>query len=373
MAKKKEKRPAFWQRTYSPKGQKGQGTKVTSPEDFGKTREEIEEEKQQKAKVTKHARIVSILIIIILVTAFFGRWVFAVMNNYYRTFFEVSADVPQALESVKGLDLTEDEQSQLLPLQEDWDYFTQSHLRDELEMTASDGTKLHAYLYKGTEDKTVVVLQQFGQDGTADFLPGSVLGGEDGCSILLLDARATGDSSGDYFSYGYLEQQDLADWLSYMDSVFGKQEYLIWGTGAGANTALFADEDGLLPDNVAGIVAESPYGSLDKLARENIMSWFTLTPFPFVNAIEFRLSISHAGFTQKDTNLSGVLSNTPQDIPVLFLTSSGDQYIQEEFTSEVYQGFSGEKALVEGTGSHGTVFREKEDDILDWIQEKTGF
>lgn len=367
MAKKKKERPSFQQRSYTKKGKTMQKQAAPAPK---MTQEEIEEEKKRRSNVSKHTIFVSIFIIVLLVIAFFGRWVYAIMNNYYRTFFQVSADVPDAIASMTGLSTTEDEQAQMLPLEKEWDSYTQSRLCDEVDMTASDGTKLHAHLYNEGSDKTIVVLQQFGMDGNSDFLPGTAL---TDCNILLLDARATGDSSGDYFSYGYLEQQDLCDWLNYTDELLGEQDYLIWGIGCGANTALFADLNGLLPENVTGIVAESPYGSLDKLARENIMDWFTLSPFPFVDAVEFRLRISHAGFTEKDTELNNVTGKSAEEIPVLFLTSRSDKYIQPEFTQEVYDAFTGEKELIEGSGNHGTVYTEKQDEILKWIQEYTIF
>lgn len=107
------------------------------------------------------------------------------------------------------------------------------------------------------------------------------------------------------------------------------------------------------------IVAENPYASLHELAKKNIRQWYTLPAFPFLNAIELRVKISDTDFTVNDLNLESVLSNTPEDIPLLFLTSEGDQYIQQKFTMDAYQLFSGEKDLLVGSGSHGMVYVEK--------------
>ncbi len=355
MGKKKGSKPQY-QRPSSGKAQISQAAK--------------EENKKKMSNVARHSTFITIFVVIVLVLSFAGRWIYAIQKNYFGTFVEVDFSAEEALENIDALVPTSEEAEQLLPYQRVYDLYTASRLCDEVTMTAEDGTTLHGYLYDEGSDKTVIVLQSFGISGKEDFLPAAELGERFGCNLLLLDARATGESEGDYFSYGYHEEEDLAEWISWADEKLGQQSYLIWGIGAGANTALFADENQLLPSSVKAIVAENPYASLHELAKKNIRQWYTLPAFPFLNAIELRVKLSDTDFTVNDLNLESVLGNTPENIPLLFLTSEGDQYIQQEFTMDAYQLFTGEKDLLVGSGSHGIVYLEKNDEILSWIEEK---
>ncbi len=347
------------------KGSKPQYTKVTAKNQ--KAASITKEEKQKRANIAKHSTFITIFVVLVLILSFAGRWIYAIQKNYFGTFIEVDFSAQEALENIDALSLTSQESELLLPYQTASDVFKASRLCDEVVMTAHDGVSLHGYLYNEGSDKTVIVLQSFGLSGKEDFLPIADLSQTYGCNFLLLDARASGESEGDYFSYGYHEQEDLADWIAWADQELGEQSYLIWGIGAGANTALFADENNLLPDSVSAIVAENSYASLHDLAKKNILKWYTLPAFPFLNAIELRVRLSKTDFTVDDMNLESVLSNTPEEIPLLFLTSDGDQYVQKEFTMEAYQLFQGDKELICGSGNHGMVYAEKEREILDWI------
>ena len=182
---------------------------------------------------------------------------------------------------------------------------------------------------------------------------GATFQGRNRSSLLLLDQRTHGKSGGEVFSYGYFEQQDLADWLDWTENTLGSQHLLIWGEGTGANTALFAEASGLLDDRVELIVAESPYGSLHQLASRNIFHWFTVPAFPFLYTIEWKLSAGDAGYQISDTNLRQALE---------------DDYILPQWTEDVVEAYSGEKQEISGGGTHGTVYTARQQDIHEVIR-----
>ena len=213
----------------------------------------------------------------------------------------------------------------------------------------------------------MIYIPRFAQDGTSDFLPGVWLSGQHGYNLLLLDQRTHGKSGGEVFSYGYFEQQDLADWLDWTQQQLGSQHLLIWGEGTGANTALFAEASGLLDDRVELIVAESPYGSLHQLASRNIFHWFTVPAFPFLYTIEWKLNHGDAGYQISDTNLQKALEGADCATPVLFLSCSEDDYILPQWTEAVTEAYSGEKQAITGGSSHGTVYIDRQQDIQEVI------
>lgn len=307
-------------------------------------------------KIYKRSVFLFWFILVALLVIFGGRWLVAITNGYYESFVLRESSVSEAVSNMKGLSLTGAEEDTLLPLQQEWDLFTSSRLRDEVYMTASDGTELHAGLYDAGSSVALVVLPRFDDDSTADFLPGPWLYEATGCTILLPDQRLHGESGGDAFGYGYLEQQDLADWLRWAEENLGIEHFILWGEGTGANTILFAASSGLLPESVAFAVAESPYASLHEMASHSIWKWYTVPAFPFLNSIEGKLARSDAGYKIGDTDLAAALSGAECSLPVLFLQSASDEYILPEWTQAVYNAYTGEKEVFSSGIGHGTVY-----------------
>ena len=305
--------------------------------------------------VAKNSVIIFWFTAVVLVALFVGRWVVAIANGYESTFAEVDASTPTAVSNMRGLTQGADEQAQLLPLQKAWDLFASSRLRDEVTTTADDGTELHGYLYNEGSAVTVVVLPRFAQDGTADFLPGPSLFDLTGCNILLPEARCHGQSGGDYFTYGLTERYDIAAWLAWAERTLGPQKFILWGEGTGANTALMAAAEDLLPGSVAFIVAESPYASLHELAKASIWKWYSVPSVPFLAAIEAKIA-AKAGYRVKDIDLPAELAAGEDKIPVLFLCSEYDAYIRPEWSEAVSAAYAGPQTTVTGGGSHGTVY-----------------
>ena len=331
----------------------------------GKKRRNVGAERKARKNVAKNSVIIFWITAIVLVLLFVGRWVVAIANGYFGSFVQVDASASQAVDNMKGLYPGEEERDGLLPLQRAWDLFTSSRLRDEIAVTAEDGTELHGYLYNEGSDVTVVVLPRFYNDGTADFLPGVFLNELTGCNILLPDPRMHGGSGGDYFTYGLTEQYDIPLWLDWAEKNLGPQTFILWGEGTGANTLLMAAVHGLLPDNVAFIAAESPYASLHELAKNQIARWYTVPAFPFLNAIEIKAAHSGAAFRVKDIDMSAILgeSGASPDFPALFLRSDYDTYIRPEWSQAVEEAWPGDSEVISGGGSHGTVYAAEQETI----------
>lgn len=326
----------------------------------------------EKRKLTRNTYIAVAFTAVLMVVIFVGRWVFAIKDGYFGSFVQRDESVETAMATFETITPVGEDAALLLPLQKEWDLFTSSRLRDEVTLTADDGTQLHGYYYDEGSDVTVVVLHKYNDTGEADFLPGTWLNEVTGCNILLPDARAHGGSDGSYTGFGYLEQKDLACWLEWAEDNLGSRNILIWGVGTGANTALFAADSGLLPDSVALIVAESPYASLHELARYTMWETFEIPSFPFLFPIEWELASSDAGYTVKDLELADKLAVGSADVPVVFLTSAEDGYILPDWTRSVYDAYPGQKELISGGTGHGTVYAACADEIHALLKGKLG-
>ena len=91
-----------------------------------------------------------------LLVIFGGRWLVAITNDYFRQLCPTrGSSVTEAVNNMEGLTPDGGRTGGTALPQQQWDLFTSSRLRDEVTMTASDGTELHAYLYNEQSDTTV--------------------------------------------------------------------------------------------------------------------------------------------------------------------------------------------------------------------------
>ena len=298
--------------------------------------------------------VITMLVVMVSIVTFAN--VRGLVGSYYDSFVLVGDESAEAVSYLEGLTdegLSETETAELASLRDDWDSWRAGRLRDEVTVTAEDGTVLHGYFYNENSSVTAIAVPRFGMDGTADFLLGPWLNEQTGCNILIIDPRAHGESGGNCFSYGYLENRDLTVWMDWADENHGKQTFLLWGDASGANTVLFAAASGGLEGRAALVVAESPFASLRDMADYTLKNSYKLPGFPFRNLIEGKLNRAELGFVSADLELGEALASAEYSVPVLCLISGQDTYVPCEM-SEALSGVVTE--TVKGGASHGSVY-----------------
>ena len=79
--------------------------------------------------------------------------------------------------------------------------------------------------------------------------------------MLQTDARAHGESEGDYIGFGCLDRKELLKWIDWVIDYCGDDtEIYLHGISMGASTALMAS--GLdLPSQVKGIISDCEFTS----------------------------------------------------------------------------------------------------------------
>ena len=133
---------------------------------------------------------------------------------------------------------------------------------EEVWARSEDGLRLHASYFPNHGSKKVAIcLHGYTSQGMSDYIGLSGYYLKRGFAMLLPDARAHGQSEGEYVGFGCLDRHDLMGWIRWIIRRNGPDvEILLHGTSMGGATVLMAS--GLsLPSQVKGIVADCGFTS----------------------------------------------------------------------------------------------------------------
>ena len=127
-------------------------------------------------------------------------------------------------------------------------------------LTSRRGTKLSARFYDYGGD-TVLLLNHGYNSPWISMLKYLPLLKAQGCSVLIPDHQAEGDSEGKWITYGILESEDGLLWLEEISRRFPKKERAVMGESLGGATSLLIAEK--CPD-LSFCVADCPYHDCER-------------------------------------------------------------------------------------------------------------
>lgn len=174
-----------------------------------------------------------------------------------------------------------------------------------------------------------------------------------GCTMLAFDFAGCGLSEGDYITLGYHEKDDCSAVIEFLRKS-GKVSTLgLWGRSMGAATALL---HGHRDPSIAAMVLDSPFSSLERLAREIIdQAQLRHKPSILVKAFlrMFRSSIlKRSGLDIM--KLRPIEQVNTCYIPALFVAAKGDQFIPPLHTCDIVEAYGGDKNIILVDGNHNS-------------------
>ena len=209
---------------------------------------------------------------------------------------------------------------------------------EEIFLKTDDGEEINALFYRGGKAEIVLYFH-----GNAGDLSNWQFIAEDfvsiGYNFLIIDYREYGKSSGEITEAGLYEDAEAAyRWI--ISKGFLQQDIIIYGRSIGTGVAA----DLASKHAIKGLILESPYMSLKKLANQKAPY---LLPSLF---LQFH-------FNNID-KINSVKS------PILFFHGAKDSLIPVSHTNELYEKFEGKKSRViiqEGTHNDLNSFSEYHD------------
>lgn len=214
-----------------------------------------------------------------------------------------------------------------------------------------DGLLLHGRYYEKEAGAPIEILfHGYRSNPIRDFCGGLQLGLEAGHNVLLVDQRAHGQSEGKCLTFGIMERKDCLSWLRYVEGRFGKVPVYLVGISMGASTVLMAASE-KLPDQVAGIIADSGYTSpkeiICKVLKDRHYSPKWCYPIVYYAAKFW------GHFDLEECSAEQAMKRCK--IPVLIIHGGDDRFVPCEMSVKNYQACAAEdkKLLIVDGAGHG--------------------
>lgn len=202
---------------------------------------------------------------------------------------------------------------------------------EEILLKTSDGENISALFFRKESPDVILYFH-----GNAGDLGGWQFVAEDftdlGYNVLIIDYRGYGKSSGKFSEEGfYTDAQTAYDYL--IDQGYAPQNILVYGRSIGCGVAV----DLASKQICKGLILESPFSSLSKLANEKF-------PFFFPSLyLKYRFD--------NIAKISRVKS------PVIFLHGSDDTLIPPSHSRRLFETFTGKKKLIiVDRGAHNDLY-----------------
>ena len=214
------------------------------------------------------------------------------------------------------------------------------HLKEDVHIF-NNGANLYGQYFNLGFDKTVIVLSGRTESLRYGFFFAKPYT-DNGFNLLVIDARAHGDSDGEYNTVGFEESKDAVAWAKFVNETYGIQTIVFHGICIGASTGILALTNKDCPACVKGIVTEGMFvnfgSSMINHLIERKKNWWLV-----MDAIDFWFK-KYTGHTMKKGPINYI---DKMDKPILMLQSKEDPYSTPENAQKLFDKcLSKDKKLV---------------------------
>lgn len=284
---------------------------------------------------------------------------------YRRTMKRGNAKVERTMK-MSGTDW-----SQYAPLMQDRKAFMLAQDHREVSQMSFDNLKLHATFFPALDEyvdktdvaagkkKAVICFHGYTSKGMSDYIGLSDYYLKRGYAMLLPDARAHGESEGEYIGFGCLDRKDALVWIRWVIQELGEDvEIILHGTSMGGATVLMAS--GLeLPPQVKGIVSDCGFTSPKEVFTHVLNSMYHLPAFPVIQGADI-MNRKLAGYGMDECNAKREVARAK--VPILFIHGSNDTFVPARMCDEIYDCCASpkKKLIVEGAAHAESYYKDTE-------------
>lgn len=278
--------------------------------------------------------VVMILIIVLILNILIGIYFYKlVIERGPKDFLQGNEDLEVSSETLEYF------------LEGDWIKWTEEQPFTTLNVTAFDRTPLQGYYLKAKEPTNKMVIFAHGYLGHAfDMgLFGEYYYEQLGYHIFTPDLRGHGASGGHYIGFGWHDRLDLIEWIDLLIEQNGEEsEIILHGLSMGAASVLMASGEEL-PEQVKGIVADSPYTSVYDLFAYQMKRMYHLPDRLFLPMTSL-ITEKKANYSLSEASAVKQVQKTK--VPILYIHGEGDTFVPTSMAEQLYEQTKGEKEIV---------------------------
>ncbi len=218
---------------------------------------------------------------------------------------------------------------------------------------ATDGTTLAGAFIPGTTRGTIILLHGYGHSKT-QLIPQAKLLHDAGFNTFLFDFRGSGESGGEFITFGEEETRDLAGAVRYVHTRkdVDHNRIGILGYSMGGSVALLKSGD---LHEIRAIVVDSSYAEFRSLIESNFREYLGRLPFfPFGTLVLYIIKVRTGAYVEDVRPLRHM--QTLQQVPLLFIHGTKDRTVPVWDAMRLHASARGpaELMIVPGAGHAGT-------------------
>jgi uncharacterized protein len=222
---------------------------------------------------------------------------------------------------------------------------------EDILVTAPDGVLLRGWKVSPSKPNSDWVILFHGVSDNRTGMTGqAVILLRHGYSVVMMDARAHGDSGGSMATYGWLERKDTHEIVNALYASDAPKHLFALGSSMGAAIAL--QSAGIEP-RIAGVVAESSFSNLREVTYDyaglHWSPWLGKTLFIPGTWAVISKAREEGGFSPDDVSPEKAVASRP--FPVLLICDQADRIIPCRHTRKIFAAATGPKELWEVPGA----------------------
>ena len=191
---------------------------------------------------------------------------------------------------------------------------------------------------------------------------------EAGFNVFTQDNRAHGMSDGDYISMGWLDKDDVYEWINCITRMDLDAQVVVHGVSMGGATTMMLS--GLNHPAVIGYIEDCGYTTTWDMFKVVMNRDYHLPTFPIMNVTNLMSRIRLGYDFKKSSALSQI---TKCNKPMLFIHGEKDSYIPPEMCHTLYSAFPGEKDMyIAPDAGHAESMDYDPDTYFDRVLEFIG-
>ena len=297
-------------------------------------------------------------IVLVVILAIFLIAVILISNLMFN--FALNPNSKYTIADLLSVDPTpkQDDQSTAVEISPELQQFNQEaaawfETSETTSLTSEDGLTLNAhYLPLDNSHRYAIICHGYGGNSTQ--MSGYAKRFHNlGFSVLAPDARAHGESEGEYYGMGWPERKDILDWANQLIARDPDAEIVLFGVSMGGATVMMtAGEE--LPEQIKCIVEDCGYTSVWDEFSLQLSTLFSAPEFPLMYTTDLICRMrAEYGFQEA----SSVEQLKKAEAPMLFIHGEEDTFVPYSMLDQVYNACASaekEKLTIPGAG-HGVA------------------